>query len=130
MNTIKITFLLILYMLMANPLFAKDDNQVAIDESDNIVRLKPEGLRRYPQLPPRIFIECHYSQGKLKFILSPHSNIISLDITINQDEVEVWRGFVQQDNPETLIPILDGEYDIVCRTDGNQIFKGKLDFNN
>lgn len=130
MNTIKIVFLILIGMLVGSPLSAKDEEQVTIEETDNIAYLKQEHSKLRPQLPSKVFLQCHYSKGRIKFVFSPESDIHRMEITIGRDESVVWFGHVTRLNPETSIPILYGEYDITCRTDGNQIFKGKLNFNN
>lgn len=81
-------------------------------------------------MPARIFVECHYWKGMLMFRFPINSDIHNARITIYKGETVVWIGNVASENPEVVIPVLLGEYDITCHTDGNQIFKGKLNFNN
>lgn len=126
----KRTFILILvsvflfctdHLVNAEPSSKGDGNKVEFLKINT-------GNNHRPELPSRIFIECHYCQGKLSFVLSHHSNIHNMDVILERDECVVCFGHVTRENPEVAIPVLFGEYDITCRTDGNQIFKGKLNF--
>ena len=78
------------------------------------------------KIPSAIFLECHYSVGHIGF--SMPSNTEYLYIIIGDEATPVWTGFVTRTTPETDIPVLSGEYAIICRTDGNQIFSGMLKF--
>ena len=79
-----------------------------------------------PKIPSTIFIECYHSIGHIRFTLP--SNTEYLYIIIGDEATPVWTGFVTRTTPETDIPVLSGEYAIICRTDGNQIFSGMLKF--
>ena len=78
-------------------------------------------------MPSRIFIECRYSVGHISFAVP--SDVLFLEVSLNKNETTLWEGIVTRENPRTTIPVLpSGNYDIVCRTDGNQIFHGSLTY--
>lgn len=95
---------------------------------EKIERLKIERCTHRPEAPSRVFIECHYWRGKIRLVFPPQSDMRSAEVIISKEESAIWMGYVTRENPEVAIPVLFGEYDITCHTDGNQIFKGKLNF--
>lgn len=127
MNKLRITLLLFVFIA---GLFvsAKDDEQLSTDEELGIAYLQLKRPKQRPQMPTKIFMECHYRHGYIKFLFPSTSEANLINITLDRNESIVWIGSVTRENPEVAIPVLFGEYDITCRTDGNQIFKGKLNF--
>lgn len=89
---------------------------------------KPTEDKPRHEIPGRVLIKCFYTETHLRFEFP--SNVRSIMVSIGDDEAPVWQTFVTVENPECDIPELHGEYEITCRTDGNQIFKGKLQFAN
>lgn len=113
-------------LLSNSPLISAESKNDANDK--RIEYLKIECSKHRPEKPARVFMECHYWKGMLMFKFPTHSDIRNVRVTICKDEAVIWMGNVTSENPEVAIPVLFGEYDITCRTDGNQIFKGKLNF--
>lgn len=100
-----------------------DDNTTSDDEEENVVILVPPPSRG-PRMPGKIFLECHYTVGRISFTLS--EDILHLDVTISEGPNLIWEGFVTNSDPATSIPKLSGDYNITCRTNDNQVFSGTL----
>ena len=79
-----------------------------------------------PKAPLRLYIECLYGEGIIEFNMS--EVIDNLDFTISTGSDVIWCGHVTTDEPTTEIPILRGEYQIDCVTDGGMTFSGSLIF--
>lgn len=119
-NSIFRTLLLAFLLLFSVSVSAEDDNN---DDTSTVV-LTPKD-KPGPRMPSRIFIECRYSVGHISFAVP--SDVLFLEVSLSKNENTLWEGIVTQDNPKTIIPVLpSGEYTIVCRTDGNQIYQGTL----
>ena len=122
----KILALLILLLFPFQEITADDDTP-SDDENDKTEILVPTPPPGKPRMPSRIFIECRYSVGHISFAVP--SDVLFLEVSLNKNETTLWEGIVTRDNPKTIIPVLpSGEYTIVCRTDGNQIFHGTLTY--
>lgn len=122
MKTVITTLLLYLvtgatYSTVAQEQMEEDSDKVSI------LQYKHKGR---PRIPSLIIVECYYSSGHLRFTMPADAEY--LYIIIGEEEVPVWTGMVTREYPETDIPVLIGEYEITCRTDGNQIFGGVLNF--
>ena len=104
---------------------AGDDDAVDADDTSTVI-LTPKN-KPGARMPSRIFIECRYSAGHISFAVP--SDVLFLEVTLSKNETTLWEGIVTRENPRTTIPVLpSGNYDIVCRTDGNQIFHGSLTY--
>lgn len=103
-------------------------NTEEIQDGEQMELLKPIKKSNGHEAPGRIFIKCHYRKGHILFELPSHIN--GIRVSVGDEEVPVWQTWVTDVAPECDIPKLIGEYEITCRTDGNQIFKGKLRFTN
>ncbi|WP_300506260.1 hypothetical protein [uncultured Duncaniella sp.] len=118
--------LILAIFVFSNASYARD-NEDLLSEGELEV-LRPVKNTKGHEKPGRIFIGCRYSARHLHFIMPSHIN--TLQVAIGKDDAPIWQTFVTVENPECDIPELYGEYEITCRTDGNQIFKGKLQFAN
>ncbi len=102
-----------------------DDNTTSDDEDEKVEILVPTPSRG-PRMPGKVFIECHYSIGRISFILP--NDVRYLDFSISEDSNLIWEGDVTSLNPTAFIPVLSGKYSITCRTNENQIFNGTLTY--
>lgn len=98
-----------------------------VHSNDRVAYLHQEPIKSRPRSPSRVFLRCYYGKGFLSIEFKEEMTFI--EIEISKDDNVHWEGMVYVQEPEILIPELYGEYEITCRTDGNQIFKGKLQFN-
>lgn len=123
MKTVITTLLLFLVTGATYSVVAQEQNE---KKTDNVSQLQLKRDSRFPKMPSLIVMECYYSSGHLRFTMP--ADAAYLYIIIGEEEVPVWTGMVTREYPETDIPVLIGEYEITCRTDGNQIFGGVLNF--
>lgn len=79
-----------------------------------------------PRAPATIYLECRYSAEYIFFVMPEDAQY--LEVTLSREETTVWQTTVTRQNPTAVVSSLSGEYDIICRTDGNQIFGGEITF--
>ena len=117
---------LILFFSLTIPLMLYANDSEELQDEGHVEYLKYDKNKKRKELPSRVFIECHYTEKHLRFVLPTF--IKNIHVSIGDEEAPVWQTWVTNFTPECDIPKLIGEYEITCRTDGNQIFKGKLYF--
>lgn len=121
-----LTFLLTAIMLLTPVLELRaDDTPYDGREADTVLILTPI-RRKNPKMPATIYIECRYSADHITFVMPDNAQY--LEVTLSREETTVWQTTVTRQNPTAVIPSLSGEYDIIYRTDGNQIFGGEITF--
>lgn len=123
---LTVVFSIIMFLF---PLNASSEGQKSDETTKKLVLERNnnhDSVTNRPKAPSRIVLECYYSSGHLRFTVPADAEY--LYITIGDEDASVWTGMVTREYPETDIPMLIGEYEITCRTDGNQIFGGVLNF--
>ncbi|MCM1076160.1 MAG: hypothetical protein NC411_02215 [Bacteroides sp.] len=101
------------------------------EESNNQAFLYPvrhEENKKRHEIPGKCVIKCIYTSHSIRLIMPIH--ILTMQVSIGGEEDPIWQGWIDASYPSAEIPMLDGEYEIVCRTPENQIFKGNLQFAN
>lgn len=78
-----------------------------------------------PHAPLRVYIQCYYKVGELKFVLP--ASIYSTTVELTNDW-NAWSGFVTRDQPVMEIPYLEGDYTIKCNADDGKTYVGILEF--
>lgn len=71
-------------------------------------------------------IECEYSVGQMTFTFP--LGVSYMNIIICDNGTFVWNGMVSQYSPSVNIPILNGEYEVICITDENKEYSGIVYF--
>lgn len=121
-----LTFLLTAIMLLTPGLELRaDDTPYDGREADTVLILTPI-RRKNPKMPATIYIECRYSADHITFVMPDDAQY--LEVTLSREETTVWQTTVTRQNPTAVVSSLSGKYDIICRTDGNQIFGGEITF--
>ena len=103
---------------------AADDN----GGNNNTVEIpiKEPAPQRPPRVPSRVCIECSYGVGYVEFTLPVECEY--MEVTLEQNGVQVYYGVVTPEEPGAEIPVLSGECTVTCHTDGNQTYSGVLLF--
>lgn len=78
-----------------------------------------------PNAPSRVYIECTYGSGFINFSFPESIQEISVEI-YNEDESIC--GVVTNNFPCMELPDMSGNYNIVCTTENNKIYRGILTF--
>lgn len=122
----RITTILFITFLFNVSAIHADSEDLKLDNPQKTELLMPKQPKKRPQIPAKYRLNCYYSIGHLSFAMPRH--IHYMQVSIGDEESPVFSCVVFAENPEINIPNLEGEYDITCQTDGNQIFTGKLNF--
>lgn len=94
--------------------------------STTSVRLHIQITNNKPKAPARYYVECIYSIGYMEFTFLPE--VTSMHIVLSNGDVPVWEGDVTPESPSVDIPILYGEYEVICVTDDGREFGGTIYF--
>lgn len=120
-QTMKVTTLIIiLTTLLSFPLYCyggKDDNK------GSVKLLVRRGER--PSLPSYSYVEVYYGDSEIIFDFPEH--IIYMTVELRQRDAVVLTGMVDHEDASLDVAGLHGEYEILCRTDGNQLFAGNIE---
>lgn len=130
MNTIKLLVMVILFLTINLNVYGKCDDNYD-DETEESAPLYPihnETEKKRHEKPGRGMIRCMYTSHYIRFIMPPH--IHTLQVSIGGEDDPEWQGWIDSSYPKADIPTLYGDYEIVCRTPNNQVFKGNLQFAN
>lgn len=83
-----------------------------------------EGNTR-PGKPSNVSIDVFISGDTLIFDLP--ENVEYMTVELKQGDAVVLTGMVDHEDASLDVAGLHGEYDILCRTDGNQLFAGNIE---
>lgn len=103
----------------------KPDDKNKLDKKD-ILRLQSSTNRR-PNMPSKSCIVFSYHVGYLSFEFP--EGIHTLKITLGDEMLPIWVGFVNKDCPDVEIPPIVGEVSITCEDDLGRKYTGTLYFN-
>lgn len=78
-----------------------------------------------PSLPSSTCIDIYYSESEIIFDLP--ENVEYMTVELKQGDAVVLTGMVDHEDASLDVAGLRGEYEILCRTDGNQLFAGSIE---
>ena len=78
-----------------------------------------------PSLPSSTYIDIYYSESEIIFDLP--ENVEYMTVELKQGDAVVLTGMVDHEDASLDVAGLHGEYEILCRTDGNQLFAGSIE---
>lgn len=117
----KITTLIILLTtFLSFPLYCYGDKG---DSKGSVKLIVRKGER--PSLPSHSYVEVYYGDSEIIFDLPAH--ITYMTVELRQGESVVQTGVVDHEDASLDVSGLEGEYEILCRTDGNQLFGGMIE---
>lgn len=95
------------------------------ESTPNKVKLKLSTKPNHHQTPSIVVIDCEYFDDVMSFVFPDHVEWADVDIK-DDAGMSVVYDVVYADDPMLEIPLVQGTYEITCRTDGNQIFSGVI----
>lgn len=113
-------FLLIILLTFLPPVSA-----FGVDPVPNKVSLKLATKHPRPQEPSAVVVDCVYFYDVVHFCFPEHVEFAQVDIKDAAGSL-IDSELVYTDNPTMEVSLTEGEYEITCRTDGNQIFSGVI----
>lgn len=123
----KIKFLFtLLVLVLASFRVVADDSGNASSGNNTILEKHDKNSNNGPRIPSRVYIECSYGVGYVEFTFPVECEY--MEVTLEQNGVQVYYGVVTPDEPCAEIPVLSGECTVTCHTDGNQTYSGVLFF--
>lgn len=92
----------------------------------SVVKLHNKVSSHRPKAPARYSVECTYTLGYMEFTFP--SGVSYMRVEICEDETPIWEGIIAPDSPVIEIPMLYGEYNVVCTTDTGTVYSGTVYF--
>lgn len=92
------------------------------DKSHSHIGLIKQGR---PSLPSSTCIDIYYSESEIIFDLP--ENVEYMTVELKQGDAVVLTGMVDHEDASLDVAGLRGEYELLCRTDGNQLFAGSIE---
>lgn len=126
MNKLISTIFIILcssFCSVAQPESQRNESKV----DSNTIKLSPnKPPNNRPNIPPKTYILCTYTNKHLSFVFSP--NIREIQIFLGDEMFPIWEGYVNNTYPEVDIPPIIGETPITCEDDRGRKYHGILNF--
>lgn len=122
-NFLRLIFLILLCSNFFATTAMADENRESVNKSAILVKQEPTPTNR-PRTPSNSYILCLYSIEYIE--LEIPIGIEYVDVTIEDDGNIVWFGTLTPNDNIASIPLFDGEYEISCTTNDEQIFYGIL----
>lgn len=104
----------------------ENNNSESTQSSTATLEKRKPDVPKGPRVPSRVYIECSYGVGYVEFTLPVECEY--MEVTLEQNGVQVYYGVVTPEEPCAEIPVLSGECTVTCHTDGNQTYSGVLFF--
>lgn len=123
MKKISWIFVLLLNVIMTLGQVTAQQNG---GQTKNHAVLREKSASHRPKAPARYNVECTYSLGYMEFTFP--SGVSYMSVEIMEGETPVWNGCVTPDSPAVEIPILYGEYNVICTTDNGVKYGGIVCF--
>ena len=117
MKTSALLIVLAALPFLTLPCYGED----AHDNKEKIRLIK----RGRPSLPSSTYIDIYI--GESEIILDLPENVEYMTVELKQGDVVVLTGMVDHEDASIDVAGLQGEYEILCRTDGNQLFAGNIE---
>lgn len=126
MSKSKFIFISSMFFLLTFTLKAENNNQGDSTNGDIIILFpKTEPIR--PNSLTSSYIVCKYNQGYITIDFP--IEVESITVTIYQRNLIVWQGYMTIETPSSSIHTsLQGEYDVECTTDMDQVYIGTITF--
>ncbi|MDE6136216.1 MAG: hypothetical protein K2F97_01925 [Muribaculaceae bacterium] len=113
---------LLLVILLA---FLPSINVLGAENSSNSIKLRLSPKPGRHQLPVSVSIDCTYFNDVMNFGFHEDVEWAIVDIKDGEGWL-VASEVVYAADPALEVSLTEGEYEITCRTDGNQIFSGAI----
>lgn len=117
----KISIALFLSLMMA-PVWITA--QTVANGNKTSIKQRPGGTNR-PSIPSNTVIDIFITESTLIFDLP--ENVEYMTVELKQGDAVVLTGMVDHEDASLDVAGLHGEYEILCRTDGNQLFAGSIE---
>ncbi|MGM9799606.1 MAG: hypothetical protein ACI30M_02835 [Muribaculaceae bacterium] len=104
----------------------ENNNSESTQSSTTTLEKRKPDVPNGPRVPSRVYIECSYGVGYVEFTFPVECEY--MEVTLEQNGVQVYYGVVTPEEPCAEIPLLSGECTVTCHTDGNQTYSGVLFF--
>lgn len=122
MKKVSWIFVLLLNVIMTlGQVTAQNGGQI-----NNHAVLREKSASGRPKAPARYSVECTYTLGNMEFTFP--SGVSYMRVEICENETPIWEGIITPDSPVIEIPVLYGEYNVICTTDNGAEYGGIVCF--